>query len=85
MTQRHAGKWAAGRPAAWGAVERVARASIEVNVGLAAVYHKQPVPWGRLATALAALGVADWHRLLRDSRLWERVSARVRAGFARAG
>ena len=56
--------------------------SVEVNVGLAAAYHGQPVAWRRLAGAVAALGLFDWHRLLRDSRLGERVAARVRAGFA---
>jgi glycosyltransferase involved in cell wall biosynthesis len=85
MAERHLDRWPAPHPATRSAVARVARASVEVNVGLAAAYHRQPVPWRRLARALAPLGLSDWHRLLRDSRLWERVSARVRARIAPPG
>ncbi len=65
------------------AVMRAARASVEINVGLAAAYHRQRLDWTRMATTLGALGPLDWRRLLRDARLWERVSSRVRAGFVR--
>lgn len=65
------------------AVMKAARASIELNVGLAAGYHRQPVAWARLTSSLGALGPGAWRRLLRDARLWERVSSRARAGFVR--
>lgn len=83
--ERHAGTWQPRRPGVRAAVARATRAAVEVNVGLAAAYHGQPAEWGRALAAFAALGVSDWHRLLRDSRLAERVAARVRAGFARGG
>jgi GT2 family glycosyltransferase len=85
VTERHLESWPAAAPATRAAVARVARASLEVNVCLAAAYHRQAVPWRRLARALAPLGLSDWRRLLRDSRLWERVSARVRARLAPSG
>jgi hypothetical protein len=80
MQERHAGKLA--DPAVRAAVARAARASVELNVGLAAAYHGQAFGWVNVAAALVALGVSDWRRLLRDSRLGERVAARLRAGFA---
>jgi glycosyltransferase involved in cell wall biosynthesis len=73
----------AGHFPADSAVCKAARASIEVNVGLAAGYHRQPVAWSPLAASLGALGPDGWRRLLRDARLWERVSSRARAGFIR--
>ncbi len=78
VAERHLATWSAAEPATLSAVARVARASVEVNVSLAAVYHRRPIPWRRLAGVLGSLGLSDWHRLLRDSRLWERTSARVR-------
>jgi glycosyltransferase involved in cell wall biosynthesis len=78
---RHAARWAAPSATIRESVTRANRAAVEVNVALAAGYHRRPVSWGRLAAAFAALNAADWRRFTRDSRLWERASARVRAGF----
>jgi glycosyltransferase involved in cell wall biosynthesis len=83
--ERHAGAWPARDPGVRAAVARVTRAAVEVNVALAAAYHGRPVKWRQVFAALAALGVSDWHRMLRDARLAERVAARLRAGFARRG
>lgn len=58
-------------------------AAIEINLALAAGYHRQSLEWRRLLAALMPLTPGDWCRLLRDSRLSERVLARVRAGFLR--
>jgi len=82
IAERHLEPWPAPDPRTRAAVARVARACVEVNVGLAAAYHRQPVPWRRLAAAVASLRPSDWRRLLRDSRLWERVFARLRARLA---
>jgi glycosyltransferase involved in cell wall biosynthesis len=81
--ERHAGRWVAPNPATRAAVERAARASVEINLALAAMYHGEPVDRRRVWSALRALRLGDWRRLARDSRLRERVSARVRVGFAR--
>jgi glycosyltransferase involved in cell wall biosynthesis len=60
-------------------VRAVARLAVELNYALATLVHGQR-PIGRLLIwQLLGLGWEDLHRLLRDSRLLERVLARVRA------
>lgn len=83
MMRRHFDAWPEADPARRDSVRRAARASVEVNVALAAAYHRQPVPITRPLSSLADLGVLHWRRFLNDSRLWERVFARCCAGFAR--
>jgi hypothetical protein len=87
-----AGEWAAQlgtvldrHLAAWRAtgarrrrVERAARASVAVNASLAASARGAPAQFGPLLWQLAALGPGGWQRYLRDSRLVERVGARLR-------
>jgi hypothetical protein len=60
-------------------VEAAARFSVEVNVALAALAHRKPIQVERLGRALLRLGPQDWRTYLRDSRLVERVGARLRA------
>ncbi|CAN5554856.1 N/A [soil metagenome] len=84
MTQRHAAAWPVTDAQLRRDVLATAQASVEINVALAAAYHQQSVSWWRLATALMELGFTNWPRLLRDSRLMERVTARLRAGFAKS-
>ena len=60
-------------------VEDAARFSVEVNVALAALSHGKPIQVVRLGRALAGLGIRGWRTYLRDSRLVERVVARLRA------
>lgn len=67
------------------AVRRAGQAAAEINVALAAAYHRQPVAWRRVLASIAALGPGEWHRFLRDSRLSERLAARLRGLFARRG
>jgi hypothetical protein len=81
VQKRHGALWPAPDAATRGSVERTARAAIEVNVALAAAYHRAPVERGRLLASLDALRPPDWWRLARDSRLHERVLARLRAGL----
>ncbi len=82
--ERHGSRWAAPDAATRASVERTARAAIEINVALAAAYHRVPVDRNRLLPALRVLRPSDWWRLARDSRLHERVLARLRAGLRRA-
>jgi hypothetical protein len=60
-------------------VERVARASIEVNVSLAAASGGTFRALASAARYVLSLGPLGLSRYLRDSRLHERVSSRVRA------
>lgn len=56
----------------------VAEYSVDLNVALAGSLHSRRAPWGRLTARFLALGPAGWKRYLRDSRIAERVSARLR-------
>jgi glycosyltransferase involved in cell wall biosynthesis len=61
------------------AVRRAAVASNAVNTALAATLHGSYSAIPRALGALAVLGPSGWHRYLRDSRIAERVGARLRA------
>lgn len=60
-------------------IERIARASIDVNASLAAASGGSLRALVDAAAGLLALGPVAMARYLRDSRLYERVVARVRA------
>jgi glycosyltransferase involved in cell wall biosynthesis len=62
------------------AVRRAACFSVELNMVLAAYVHGQRPDWLSLFRSLRTLGVPEWHRFLRDSRIVERVLARLRMG-----
>jgi hypothetical protein len=59
-------------------VERAARASIEVNAALASASRGESVRLFATFLPPLLLGPANWHRYLRDSRIIERVGARLR-------
>lgn len=63
------------------AVGAAARFSVEVNMLLAAAAHGQEVGWARLAQRFLQLGPSGWRRYMRDSRIAERVLARVRVSW----
>jgi hypothetical protein len=54
--------------------------SAEVNHALAASVHGRRPNWLSLLCRFLALGPRGWHRFFRDSRILERVTARLRAG-----
>jgi GT2 family glycosyltransferase len=56
----------------------VAAFSVELNLALAGSLHRRPAPWRSLGARFLALGPAGWKRYLRDSRIAERVGARLR-------
>jgi glycosyltransferase involved in cell wall biosynthesis len=60
-------------------VEAAARFSVDVNVALAALLHRRRANLGRLVQRSFTLPPAVWRRYLRDSRILERVSSRLRA------
>jgi glycosyltransferase involved in cell wall biosynthesis len=61
------------------AVEHAARASIAVNAALAAASAGHPGALWQAVTEIARLGPAGLRRYLRDSRIVERLTPRVRA------
>ena len=65
-------------------VERLGRASIEVNVSLAAASGGSARALASAAGNLLSLGPVGMGRYLRDSRLGERVASRLRARMAGA-
>lgn len=65
-------------------IGRAARASIKINVALAAASSGSARALARAAGELLALGPVGLHRYLRDSRLVERVLPRLRARLAGA-
>jgi GT2 family glycosyltransferase len=65
------------------AIASAAAFSVEVNVALAQAMHGRRVAWGALLKRFFALGPAGWRRFLRDSRIIERVFARLRLRFRR--
>ena len=71
VLERHGAKASAG-------IRRAARFSLEVNVALAALAGGARPPWRPLLAALSRLGLAGTIRYLRDSRISERVGARLR-------
>ena len=58
-------------------MERIARASIAVNVALSAAFRSETISPLAVLLELLALGPAGWRRYLRDSRIVQRLSARV--------
>ena len=81
VLDRHIGRLTPARSAA---IVRAARASIKVNVALAAASDGGWRALGTAASQLFLLGPLGLHRYLRDSRLFERVVPRLRAKFSGA-
>ncbi len=77
VLERHLATWPETGPLRR-RVEQAARASVAVNAALAASARGAPTRLGPPLLRLAALGPAGWYRYLRDSRIAERVGARLR-------
>jgi GT2 family glycosyltransferase len=80
VLDRHLGPWEAAHPGR-GEVGRAARLSAAVNHALASCAHGRRPNWGALLGRFFGLGPGGWWRFLRDSRIVERVAARLRAGL----
>jgi glycosyltransferase involved in cell wall biosynthesis len=65
-------------------IEAVARFSAALNAALAGASAGGPLPWG-IAARFFALGPRGWRRYLRDSRIVERLRARVNARLRKPG
>jgi GT2 family glycosyltransferase len=78
VQERHFPRWPVA-PSLRRLVRAVADLATDVNGALAARFHGGRVCWGGLLARLARLGPEGWLRFWRDSRLAERVAARLRA------
>jgi hypothetical protein len=77
VLERHLARWPV-TGARRRRVERAAWGSVTVNSTLAAAARGATVAWLPVALTLLGLGPLGWLRFLRDSRLVERVGARLR-------
>jgi GT2 family glycosyltransferase len=78
VLDRHLPRWAAAAKRG-GLVERVAMASVAVNSMLSAASRGESADQPAVFLELLALGPLGWHRYLRDSRIVQRVSSRLKA------
>jgi glycosyltransferase involved in cell wall biosynthesis len=66
-------------------IRRTVNFSIEVNIALSRAVHAQKTNLFALFISFLLLGPSEWVRYLRDSRIWERVSARLKARLLTTG
>ena len=59
-------------------IKRIAAFSIDVNISLAGAAHGSNISFVGLLFSFASLGPAGWYHYLKSSRIWERVTARIR-------
>jgi hypothetical protein len=67
-----------------GGIASVAEFSVDLNVALAQSMHGRRVAWRALVNRFLALGPAGWRRFFRDSRIAERILARLRLRLGRS-
>lgn len=60
-------------------LQREALFSIRVNTSLANKFNGQKAGWIKLIISFISLNPIGWYRYFRDSRIWERVTARLRS------
>jgi GT2 family glycosyltransferase len=74
VLQKHLPSAAAGNRR----IASVAAFSVDLNVALSGALHRGGLPWARLVREFVSLGPLGWRGFVRDSRIAERVFARVR-------
>jgi glycosyltransferase involved in cell wall biosynthesis len=74
---RHLSNWT-GTGKRRASVKRAAKASIAVNSALAAAFRGEPAKAPSVFLELLALGPSGWRRYLRDSRILQRASSRMK-------
>lgn len=80
VLKRHLAAWS-GRSPDKPSVRHAGYFSLELNARLLAGYHGLWPRWLDLLGQFICLGPVAWHRFFRDSRVFERVLARLRAGM----
>lgn len=78
VAKRHLANWDVLEPRKK-YISKIVWFSIQVNTGLAGTLHRDSVDLFKLLVTFLSLGPWGWHRYLRDSRIWERISARLKA------
>ena len=81
VTDKYFGIWDAPSPLKK-KVRKVTEFSNRVNTALAQTVHGRSNHLASLLKAFLVLGPSGWNRYLRDSRILERVSARVKVGLS---
>jgi hypothetical protein len=78
ILERHLQKW---EQSEWGrpSISRAARCSAEINIELAGLAAGTSSDVSRIARHLLSLTPAGWYHFLRNSRIAERILARLRA------
>jgi glycosyltransferase involved in cell wall biosynthesis len=77
VLEKHMASWEANervKKATW----QAARFSIDMNTTLAGRIHGEKTSLLKLLYSFLVLGASGWRRYLRDSRIWERVYARLK-------
>ena len=64
-------------------IRRTSLASIAVNASLAAVSRGNQAGWGHLLSRVLCLGPIGWFRYIRNSRIQQRLGARLKVRFGR--
>jgi glycosyltransferase involved in cell wall biosynthesis len=59
-------------------IRKIAQLSIEINIALASVVHGKKIKILPLIFCFLSVGIQGWYCYLRDSRIYQRVSARVK-------
>lgn len=80
VLDRYLGKWQ-GSTSRKISIEKIAKFSIQVNTALASLVHNQKVNLWQIFSSFLSLGIWSWHQYFRDSRLSERVWARLKIKF----
>lgn len=78
VLERHLELWKAA-PRVKSDVRRTARFSIQVNISLAALLHGRNANFFKLVRSFLGMGPVGWYIYFRDSRITERLFARMRA------
>jgi glycosyltransferase involved in cell wall biosynthesis len=84
VLRRHLGRWRVDDRRRR-RVQAAAEFSVGVNVTLAAMANRRPASISSLLGRGVRLGPVGWGRYVRNSRIHERVAARLRAGLGRRG
>lgn len=77
VLERHLPAWLRSHADLRPVLPQVAEFSAALNTALAGSLHRRMPNWAHLLGLGFALGPAGWHRFLRDSRIVERVRARL--------
>jgi glycosyltransferase involved in cell wall biosynthesis len=82
VIERYLPAWEAAHPQQR-VVPQTVRFSMALNVALSGALHGQPLRWAHLVASFLSLGPSGWRRYFDDSRMHERLAARLIALYLR--